>query len=79
MPATLSRTPSAQSLPGQQSTLRNTNSSSRSPEADYAETPRPDASDSSPEEDDYETDLQGLQGLKQHQGAQYVSCLSDKH
>lgn len=80
MPATISRTPSVQSLPGQQGTPRNTNSSSRSPEADYAETPRRPISESSPDDDDYGIDPQELQQLKDDLGARYVcpwSCWHD--
>jgi hypothetical protein len=68
----MSRTPSAQSLPVQQSTPRNT-SSSRSPDVDYAETPRIDASDSSFDCGDNGNENSGLQDLDVDLGARHVS------
>lgn len=72
----MSRSPSAQSLPVQQTPTPRNTSSSRSPEyADYAETPKDDVKDSSSDEDDDETiDLQQqeqLQQLKEQLGAKY--------
>lgn len=73
MPATVSRSPSAQSLPLQQTPTPRNTSSSRSP--DYAETPKADVNDSSCDDDDDEfieqQQQKQLQVLKEQLGAKY--------
>lgn len=76
MPATVSRSPSAQSLPLQQTPTPRNTSSSRSPDyADYAETPKADVNDSSCDDDDDEIiepqQQKQLQVLKEQLGAKY--------